>query len=129
MAKNAVYIIALSLISIMLVTSPNLVLAAPVIHINTNSCGFEGPDGPVTDALGKIVVTQSKNGNILLICNVDGVSNVAGKAFVNSDNKSGELCGQDVSQYGDGSDLRFTNEWELTVSASGHAKVTCHFKN
>ena len=124
MAKNAVYIVTLALISIILISAPNLAQAAPATHIELDGCEINGPDGVVARD-GKAVITMSSNGNINMVCHGQ-TTNTSGKAFVTSGKKSGDMCGLWVDdEIGNVS----TYDWELTVSDSGEATLSCHFKN
>lgn len=125
MAKNTLYIIALSLISIILTSTPNLALAAPAMYIDTETCEIDLPDGGTVEAPGKIVVTNSRNGNFLIVCHTQ-IINTSGKAFATNSIEAGLTCGAWVNtQIGPVS----TDDWKLTVSASGQAILSCHFKN
>ena len=74
---------------------------------------------------GKIVLTESRNGQFNVWCAAKGIANNAGRAVLyNFENTGGLMCGWFI-----GGQLYLTPRWQETLSASGNAKLVCHFND
>ena len=81
---------------------------------------FVGPFSPIN------IITNGKNGNAHHICHAEGIANPTGKAIVD---KAKDYPGEECWIWdGDGNWL-VTTDWKQIISASGHATLTCHYKN
>ena len=103
-------------------------LAAPAIHIAKDSCTMGDGDGngaSFPDAKVRQVETQSARNVITYICTAD-VPNHSGHAvkYDTQDNPVGPglECSSAFSVFS-------TSDWQETISASGNAKLICHFKS
>jgi len=128
---KATSILAISAIMTILIggasISPQMATAKSAkVFIDDGSCGILDGNGDylITSDKHK-TITFSKNGNIKLTCKADNVPNDSGHAVTYSGNKDSILCyvsGQGIADGG------ITNNWHLSVSASGKATLTCLFK-
>jgi hypothetical protein len=99
-------------------------LAAPAMHIGHDGCTMGDGDGGVDffpDAKVTEVDTNSVNDNITYKCTAD-VPNHSGQAVIYNNENTGVQCGNTDFAV-------LTTDWQETVSASGHAKLVCHFKS
>lgn len=120
--------LALTTAAISSIVSISPALAAPAIHIEKDGCGMGDGDGNVAffpDATVRQVETQSANSNIVYICTAD-VPNNSGNAVKydtqNNPVEPGLKCGSAFF-------VHETTDWQETISASGNAKLICHFKS
>jgi hypothetical protein len=103
--------------------------AAPAVQIKDIGCFFFDADGGFsffsdTKNLG----TSNKNGNSMAKCWADGVPNSQGKAAVYDSNNNPFGPGISCSFYDPAAGVtRSTKKWQETISASGHAEVSCHY--
>ena len=128
---QATSIFAISVIMTILIggvsLSPQMATAQSAkVFIDDGYCGIWDGNGNflITDDKHK-TITFSKNGNIKLTCKADNVPNDSGHAVTYSGNKNSSPCyvnGQGITDGG------LTNNWHLSVSASGKATLTCLFK-
>jgi hypothetical protein len=104
------------------------VQAASAIHIEKDGCGMGDGNGDVAffpDAKVRQVEAQSTNNNIVYVCTAD-VPNDSGHAVIydtqNNPVEPGLKCGSAFF-------VHETTDWQETISASGNAKLICHFKS
>ena len=121
MAKNAVYIITLSLVSIILTSTPNLALAAPAIH-SDGTCQITLPDGETVDAASKIVV--SKSGEKIKITCHGTIENYSQGLSLTNGKKDGTNCMYSL----DGIGIIGTENWTQVITPNGQFTQTCHFE-
>lgn len=89
--------------------------AAPAIRIDDFGCNLlDGNKNPVSTDRSHAVVTSS--GTSMLKCQVENVPNDTGRAVQWDYANTNLLC----STYGG-----LTEDWKITVSASGQATLTC----
>jgi hypothetical protein len=103
-------------------------IAAPAMHIGHDGCTMGDGDGNgqfFADAKVTEVDTNSANGNITYKCTAD-VPNHTGHAvkYDSENNPVGPGLGCTNSAHD-----QVTLDWQETISASGHAKLVCHFKS
>ena len=104
-----------------------LALAQPaVIELHEGYCQLwvevDGEIYPdlITVADDKVKIsTSSSNGNINLTCSADVPPPISGRSEVFSFSNTGELCNVSGNP---------TEDWHQIVSASGKARLSCHFK-
>ena len=91
------------------------------IHIDQFTCSMLDGNGDfVTTSSSRAVVTQSANGNVNMACSADvDPSANGGAVHWGPDNTGGSKCGTPGGA---------TSDWRETVSASGQAKLQCHYK-
>ena len=104
------------------------VQAASAIHIEKDGCGMGDGDGNAAffpDAKVRQVETQSAKNVITYICTAN-VPNNSGHAVKydtqNNPVEPGLKCGSAFF-------VHETTDWQETISASGNAKLICHFKS
>jgi hypothetical protein len=120
--------LALTTAAISSIVSISPALAAPAIHIEKDGCGMGDGDGNAAffpDATVRQVQAQSENNNIVYVCTAD-VPNNSGHAVKydtqNNPVEPGLKCASAFS-------VTTTTDWQETISASGNAKLICHFKS
>lgn len=102
------------------------VAQAAATSARLDGCGvFDANLNVVAPLNAKITATQSENGNAMLQCKADNVPTSGSGGAVRFDYAStGASCGVLDSN----GQIQMTQDWEETLSASGHATMTCHYK-
>ncbi len=96
--------------------------AATVARLD--GCGlFDGNQNVVFPADAKITATQSPNDNAMIQCTADVTPADSGRAVQFDFDSTSAYCGVLDSKGA----VQMTQHWEETVSASGNAKMTCHY--
>jgi len=104
------------------------VQAASAIHIEKGGCGMGDGDGNAAffpDAKVIQVETQSAKNVITYICTAEVPNNSGHAVIYNTQNnpvEPGLKCGSAFF-------VHETTDWQETISASGNAKLICHFKS
>jgi hypothetical protein len=99
--------------------------ADPAVVIRQELCVLLDGDGNVvaTTDIQQVVATQSANGNVNAQCDADVAPPSSGRAARFDFASTGLLCVFDTP-FG----VETTDDWKVTVSASGQAKIVCHLK-
>ncbi|RAH84239.1 hypothetical protein BO86DRAFT_377027 [Aspergillus japonicus CBS 114.51] len=93
-------------------------LADPAVQITDLGCNLKDGNGNFQFAdKAHAIITSSGNRN--LICKAQVAAPASGKAVIYSGKNGDGSCNAAGG---------FTNDWQETVSASGQATLTCHFK-
>jgi hypothetical protein len=96
---------------------------AVVVRSNGGCTLFDGNGAMVSGTSFKGTFTQSNNGNATVQCSGDVTPSSSGHAAHFDFASTGIHCFTDNPFSG----AESTQNWEETVSASGNAKITCHF--
>ena len=94
------------------------------VVINGGGCMVRDADGNKVIQATEVhkTITNSKNGNVTLRCQVKDVPNATGKALIWDYNSTGGgKCGVEVN-----GNMVMTTEWQQTLSADGRATTICH---
>ena len=116
----------LFVLALMMVAASTAFAQAVVIDPAGNCILLDGNGRLVLTTDIQIVATQSQNGNTLLRCRAQGVANSTGRgqAFDINNNPLGPLLCIIISPLPPF--VIFDDDWHITVSASGNARLTCH---
>ena len=119
MKKNKKNIfIVLAMVTMMAIGVATVSAEPAVVIIGEGICGgLDGAGKQFTSSDVHLVITNSRNGNVILKCKAKGVPNDTGKAVHWDAFNTGFPC---LTLVGGP-----TNNWHETVSASGNATVTC----
>lgn len=113
----------LLLLGIFFVVSPQKVDASGAVVIRAFECFLLDGNGNIVLAdSSHEVQTSSNQDNTIQTCSAKKVPNSTGTAVFYDFANTGFFCGTSDNS-------RFTTDWRETVSASGNAKLVCHFKN
>ena len=95
--------------------------AAPgggAVHISPDGCGILDGNGDSFIANGSTKGVQAPDGSWMLFCKASGVPNDTGGSVIWNYGNTGLTCG---SEFG------ATADWQITVSKSGRATLSCRF--
>lgn len=96
--------------------------AAPALSITEGQCGLiDAAMNTVISDRVQLLRTQSPTGVVTFRCQTSDVGNDTGRAVIYNFANTGIQCAlQDPI-----SGLRITNDWQLTISPSGQATLSC----
>ena len=133
MTKTKLGLFAIPFIATIMISagiSAQLVSAEPALVIKDGACTMLDGDGNFIAATDvHQVKTNSNKDNSKIWCSASGVDNSSGKAVKfqgtdRNDNKHATTLAISCS-----TGFASTNNWTNNISASGEAKLVCHFKN
>jgi hypothetical protein len=111
--------------AVVLALGASAALADPAFVIRQELCVLLDGDGNVvaTTDIQQVVTTQSANGNVNAQCDADVSPASSGRAAHFDFSSTGLLCVFETP-FG----VETTDDWQITVSASGQAKIVCHLR-
>ena len=118
MRKSLGLMAALAIVASLFVGNGSTFAASPnaAVVINDQGCSLHDGDGnSIFVPTSHVVITS--NGHGLLVCKAKGVPNSTGHAVRFDQGNTGSVCGFEGG---------VTDRWQLTVSASGNATLSCH---